>query len=167
MVKTLPSVIEILSYSFYCQTAALGVFFEFRDYKRFIEKTEEYANIPNPILPSLVLLAKSIAFSGILVLGSAHFSVEGCWSDRFLEFSYLGKIAYMTLTSCVKRCFYYAPFHATNGAIIACGHGYNGIEKTEKKDDEKPTKKPAHRWDKIVAVFFYNCETTTSPMDFF
>ena len=37
MVKEFPSIIEIISYAFFCQACALGIFFEFSDYKRFIE----------------------------------------------------------------------------------------------------------------------------------
>ena len=38
-VEELPSVFEIISYVFYSQACALGVFFEFAEYKRFIEET--------------------------------------------------------------------------------------------------------------------------------
>lgn len=37
-VKTLPSILEMCSYTWYVQNCALGVFFEFSDYKNFIER---------------------------------------------------------------------------------------------------------------------------------
>ena len=58
------------SYTFYCQTAALGVFFEYTDYKRFIEKTHEYKDIPNPIMPSLKLFGKMVCYVSIFILSS-------------------------------------------------------------------------------------------------
>lgn len=72
MVTKLPSILEVASYTFYCNTAALGVFFEFKDYKKFIEKTDEYENIPNPILPSLKLLAQVLMFMIIFVVGNRY-----------------------------------------------------------------------------------------------
>lgn len=53
MVMHLPSLLEFASYVWYCQACALGVFFEFSDYKRFIERTNEYKDVPSPIIPSL------------------------------------------------------------------------------------------------------------------
>jgi hypothetical protein len=52
-VKDLPSFLEITSYIFFCNSAALGIFFEFSDYKRWIERTGEYEKVPSPILASL------------------------------------------------------------------------------------------------------------------
>ena len=69
MVTQFPTLLEIASYTFYCNTAALGVFFEFTDYKRFIEKSHEYKNVPNPILPSLKCLGQSMLFTGIFAVG--------------------------------------------------------------------------------------------------
>lgn len=37
MVTKMPTILEFTSYVFYCQACALGVFFEFSHYKRFIE----------------------------------------------------------------------------------------------------------------------------------
>jgi len=53
MVKELPSPLEMAGYTWFVPNAALGVFFEFSDYRRFIESTGEYKNVPSPILPSL------------------------------------------------------------------------------------------------------------------
>ena len=59
-----------------------------------------------------------------------------------------------------KRFFYYSPFSATTGAIIASGLGYNGIK--EEKGD-----KGIHTWDKIVGVFEWEVETVYSPIEMF
>ena len=52
-VRELPSVLEMFSYTFYANACALGVFFEFADYKRFIERSGEYAKVPSPIASSI------------------------------------------------------------------------------------------------------------------
>lgn len=68
MVTHFPNLLEITSYTFYCNTAALGVFFEFTDYKRFIEKTHEYKNIPSTLRPSLEWLGQSVMFMLIFTI---------------------------------------------------------------------------------------------------
>ena len=65
-----PNFLEFSSYTFYCNTAALGVFFEFTDYKRFIEKTHEYKNIPSTLRPSLEWLGQSVFFMLIFAVGT-------------------------------------------------------------------------------------------------
>ena len=84
----MPSILELASYTFYCNTSALGVFFEYADYKRFIEKTHEYKNIPSPILPSLKLLAQVLVFMIIYIVGNKYYPLPTCWSDKYLEFTF-------------------------------------------------------------------------------
>jgi len=49
MVLNLPSPIQLASYVWFGNTAGLGVFFEYRDYINFIERANEYSNVPSPI----------------------------------------------------------------------------------------------------------------------
>ena len=56
-VNNIPSILEFSSYVFFCQACALGIFFEYSDYIKFIEKTHEYCYIPNPVKESLKTLA--------------------------------------------------------------------------------------------------------------
>ena len=85
--------------------------------------------------------------------------IETCWSEQYFEFSFAGRVLYYLLAAGGKRCFYYAPFSATTGAIIASGFGYNGVKKSEKGEE-------IHRWDKVVGVYWYECETVASPVEF-
>jgi lysophospholipid acyltransferase len=52
-IKKLPSVLEITSYTFFFPGCIAGPFFEYSDYIRFIEETDEFANIPFTLLESL------------------------------------------------------------------------------------------------------------------
>ena len=113
-------------------TAALGVFFEFSDYKRFIERTHEYENVPSPIIPSLKTLGMSMACLVIFVVGNNFFWMEMCWSDEFTKWSLPYKILYYHVAMTFKRFFYYGPFCATTGAVQASGLGYNGKKKDPK-----------------------------------
>jgi hypothetical protein len=49
------------------------VFFEFADYKRFIERADEFKKIPLPILPSLSTLAQAIFVTVVFLIGSGYF----------------------------------------------------------------------------------------------
>ena len=50
----MPTVLEIYGYSFFCCGCLCGPFFEFADYKNFIEMKGDYANVPDTIIPSLI-----------------------------------------------------------------------------------------------------------------
>ena len=122
----------MISYVWYANTAALGVFFEFSDYKRFIERTHEYEKVPSTILPSLRMLAGSMTCLIIFCVGNNFYWMEGCWSDEFQEWSFLYRVFYFHVSMTFKRPFYYGPFCATTGAVRASGLGYNGIRKDPK-----------------------------------
>jgi lysophospholipid acyltransferase 1/2 len=49
----LPSLLEILSYSYFCCGCLIGPFFEYNHYIEFIEERGVYAHIPNTVWPSI------------------------------------------------------------------------------------------------------------------
>jgi hypothetical protein len=157
MVVNFPTPLEFASYVWYAQACALGVFFEFSDYKRFIERTHEYKNVPCPIIPSLKWLAQGILCLVLFQIASPYFFVEMTFSaeyqKEYAEFSFVYRIFYYFLAMTFKRFFYYNPFSMTTGAIIASGLGYNGEEKGD------------HQWDKIIGVYAWECETASSPIE--
>ncbi len=71
--------LEIASYTYYISNSALGVFFEFSDYKRFIERSDEYKKVPSPVLVSLKTLAHAIAFTAFFVIVSQWFYLDYCY----------------------------------------------------------------------------------------
>ena len=158
MVVELPTPLEVLSYTFFCQTCALGVFFEFSDYKRFIERTHEYKNVPSPILPSLSWLATSCACLGVFIVGDMYYPLADCWNEKFLELMFPSRIVYYFVALTFKRYFYYSPFCMTTGAVVASGLGYNGV-KTTAED------KQVDQWDKIVSVYIWEIETMVTPIE--
>ena len=153
MVLNMPTPLEMASYVWYCQACALGVFFEFSDYKRWVERTHEYKNVPSPIIPSLIWLVKGIVCLVLFTVVSPYFNVEMCVSEKFFEFAYLDRLSYYFIAMTIKRFFYYNPFCMTTGAIVASGLGYNGVEKGD------------HKWDKIIGVYIWEVETASSPIE--
>lgn len=149
----MPSFLEITSYIFFCNSCALGIFFEFSDYKRWIEKTKEFADVPSPIIPSLILLGQGLACLAVFVVLGSKFSLDFCWDKVFGELPFYQRVGYYYVAMTVKRFFYYSPFMISNGAVVACGLSYNG------KDKEGNDK-----WDKIVSVYIIGVETADSCM---
>lgn len=159
--KDCPTILEFVSYVWYSNACALGVFFEFSDYKRWIERTHEYKNVPSPIWPSLYELGKGVLCLVVFVASNEFFWMDYCWSDEFLNHSWPYRILYYHIAMTGKRFFYYGPFCSTTGAIIASGLGYNGVKKDEK------TGKETHLFDKIVGIYIYEVETIRSPIEGF
>jgi len=129
----------------------LGVFFEFSDYKRFIERTDEYKDVPSPISMSLCWLAQGFTWIGIFIVGSNYFYLPDCWSDAYATWPLWYRLFFFHAAMSLKRFFYYGPFSITTGAIIASGLGYNG------KKNNKDT------WDKIVQIYVFDIEKGKSP----
>lgn len=66
----LPNVIELLSYTLFTQQSVVGVFFEFSDYKNFIEKAGPFKNTPSPIIPSLISLGEALLYTIVFTVGN-------------------------------------------------------------------------------------------------
>lgn len=49
----MPSVLELLSYSYFCCGCLVGPFFEYSDYIQFIKEEGRYKDIPSTFLPSM------------------------------------------------------------------------------------------------------------------
>lgn len=151
-VTSLPNLLEYTSYVFFCNSAALGVFFEFSDYKKFIEQTHEYQKVPSPVMMSICWMTQAFTWVAIFMLGSSYFSLPDCWGDEYATWPFWYKVVFYHLAMSFKRFFYYGPFSFTTGAIIASGLGYNGQDKEGK-----------HKWDKIIQIFVIEIETGKSP----
>ena len=134
----------------------MGVFFEFADYKRYIERSGEYRNVPSPILPSLKWLAISLACLGLYIGCLPYFDIEVVFgTEEYWSYSFGYRIFYYYVAMSLKRFYYYNPFCMTTGAIVASGFGYNGEVKGE------------HTWDKIIGVYIWEVETSASAIDMF
>jgi len=155
-VDKLPTVLEMASYTFFCSACALGVFFEFSDYKRFIERKGEYTYVPSPIIPSLKTLFTAFFCLIVFLVVSGSYNVLFCGTKEFYEMgTWTTRMFYYNVAMTGQRFFYYAPWCFTTGAIQASGFGYNG----------RDPRHFFHRWDKVVGVYWYELETCTSPIE--
>jgi MBOAT, membrane-bound O-acyltransferase family len=60
-ITTPPTLLEMFSYAFSSSGCVLGPFFEFNDYRAFINLRDNYKVIPLTILPTLYVFAKSLS----------------------------------------------------------------------------------------------------------
>ena len=110
-VEELPSMFEMLSYTVFVPQCALGVFFEYRDFKCWAEQCDEYKKVPNPIIPSLKYMLYAIICVVIFSVGSGYFPIQNNWDDTFIaESSLAWRIFYPSLSSSFYRYFYYTAF---------------------------------------------------------
>lgn len=118
-----PSVIEICSYTLACTNCATGLFFEFADWKHFIEFTHEYErksgqNLPSPILPSLKNLGGGLLTCGLFLVLNAYFPIDYCFTTAFNEGHNLGYRLYYTYFTLASRRFYlHTPFVIGTGCM--------------------------------------------------
>ena len=157
-VRHLPTLLEVFSFSFFVQQCALGVFFEFRDFKCWAEQTDEYKSVPNPIVESLKYFLTGVCTITIFLFGSSHFPCEACWGDEFPTWSLSYKMMFSFLSWAFKRYFYYTAFSFQTGTIIASGLGYNGKVVTKDKIE--------HKWDKTIGVYIWDAEFATNASHF-
>ena len=109
--------------------------------------------MPSPIVPSLKWLAQALLCLAIYTVVNPHFYVEFCWDKDYTAMSYGARLGYYYIAMTVKRMFYYNPFSMSTGAIVASGLGYNGV------------KNGHEQWDKIVSVYLWQVETSSSPIE--
>ena len=99
------------SYTLFVPQCALGVFFEYRDFKCWAESREEYENVPSPIIPSLKWFFFALLTVAIFSVGSAYFPVKNNWDESFIESSSVAwRIFYPALSWGFQRYFYYTAF---------------------------------------------------------
>ena len=115
--------------------------------------------MPNPIIPSLKYMAYGFITTAIyVVLGNMYFPVQYCWSPEFVtEHSFAYRLVYAGFAWEFKKFMYYTGFMFETGLLIACGFGYNGPD---------PENKGEHLWDKFMAVYLINAETSTNANTF-
>lgn len=76
MIIDLPTFLEFAGYTFFVPNVIMALFFEFSDYKRFIEQTHEYKIIPSPILPSIKTIMTSWLVATVLFLVGSNYFVN-------------------------------------------------------------------------------------------
>ena len=109
-IKEVPSILEMISYTFYHSQSTVAVMFEFKDFQRFIELRGEYKSISSTILPSLKLYCFGLVAAGINLLGEQFYDMEIGYKPEFGTWSTFYQVYYICIVFFVKRNFYYTAF---------------------------------------------------------
>ena len=91
-VKELPTVLELCSYVFFCSGCIVGPFFEFADYKMFIERTGRYSSIPSTFVPALKKFLLGKLCLGVHIFIGMHCYHAFCYTEEFSQMSFLKKV---------------------------------------------------------------------------
>lgn len=158
----------MLSYTFYCQQYALGVFFEYRDFIAWIEERNEYKKVPSPVTESIKYAVYAFACLGTFSVGAGLFPISHCYTLEFAnETSLAYKLYYTFFAGFFVHYFYYIAFEFQTGAVIASGLGYNGRKEVSEAsgdtiDPKNPDQLGDHQWDKFIGVYLVECELATN-----
>jgi hypothetical protein len=94
-VEMMPTTLELLSYVFFCSGCTVGPFFEFSDYKMYIEGTGRYSSIPSTFKPALIKFLKGKAcLVSNLVIGTKFWALY-CGTEEFTQHSFLYKVSHI------------------------------------------------------------------------
>lgn len=145
-----PSFLEVMSYTFFCGGASIGVFFEFSDYRSFIKGDGRYKQVPSPVWQSLKYLLLAFAFAALNHVLAARWPDAYFDTDSFRQQSLWLKFMDLWMYNYSFRSFYYVAFMLQTGSVIASGLGYNGLENGEAK------------WDTVVSVYLVDVERSYS-----
>jgi len=149
----IPQLYEILSYTTYPGGNFLGPFFEFRDYKDFIEKQGFYANIPSTLPETGRKLFAGIICLTLCIILPSRFDINKLATDEFHDLPFWHKAIYFWFACFAVRLTYYVGFTLVEGSVAISGLSYNGSVKQES------------RWDRTANSDILGVELATNPRD--
>jgi len=153
-IKTLPSLLEYLSFILFPGTLAIGPAFEFTDYRKFA--TGELTS-PNPVLPSLWRFVQGIslfvAHNGVMM----YFPTWALLTDKDMLSAGTVPLRFAKIWVSLLgyRFKYYFGWKVAEGAAVMSGLGYNGTDKVSGKD----------KWDRVENIDVVGYETSQSLRD--
>ena len=128
----MPSILELVSYTYSFSGCIMGPFFEFSDYIRFIEEKGEYKEIPNTIYYSIRSWIFGHMCLALHLFLLPHFSVQRLDTDDVISRSFLAKMVYYYMAMTNQRLLYYTPWNILDGLMHACGISYSGKDEKTK-----------------------------------
>jgi hypothetical protein len=114
-VVKMPTIIEMMSFTFFCCGCIVGPFFEYSDYIMFIEERGRYKHVPSTFVPSLIKLGQGLSkditnylqtFIVCMVLNlvlSQYFDNQFCATDEYASYSFPYKVNINSLNSYYLR----------------------------------------------------------------
>ena len=93
----MPSILEMISYTYCFSGCIMGPFYEYSDYIRYIEEKDEYKSIPNTVWVSSRswLIGHMCLITHLIMI--PHFNVMMVDSDEVISRAFLAKVIYYYL----------------------------------------------------------------------
>ena len=153
-IKTIPTLVEIISYATYPCTCFVGPSFEYKDYIDFIEGENIYQNIPFHFWEGTFKFLKGIpCFAGVILTGS-YITAPDLAKDEFGQHNMLWQFALCAIVLWNLKFSAYSCWFFADGTSIISGFAYGGT-------DEKGNAK----YDRNRAFDFCTIEFGTNPRD--
>ncbi|CCD27459.1 lysophospholipid acyltransferase NDAI_0K02680 [Naumovozyma dairenensis CBS 421] len=167
-IKSHPSILEFLAYSFFYPTLLTGPSFDYSDFINWLncemfhdlpefKKPKQYRlrnfnfkrSIPKNGKLALWKVIQGLIWMFLNAMGLKYFPVNFVIDkSNFTSKSFLYKIHYMFLLGLIARFKYYAAWTISEASCIVCGLGYNGYEPKTKKI----------KWNRVQNVDIWNVE---------
>lgn len=126
----------MLSYTFHFSSCIIGPSIEFVYFRKFINKEEEYKNIPFNacLIFTLKQLGLWLVYSAIHILGNIFIPLEYFMSDDYIQISFIYKLFSLYILGILLRSRYYSCWTLNRASMSFCGITYNNtkIEKDSK-----------------------------------
>ena len=149
-----PTLLEIISYTSYPASNIVGPFFEFSDYKIFIEEQGVYKSIPISYGKAISKLLEGLVYLGLCIILPPYFDVNDIQKQEFYSLPLYIQYFKFMVACFVVRTTYYVAWCINEGSIALSGLTYNGTDK-----DGKP------RFDKFKCCDAISLETCTTPRE--
>lgn len=125
-----PTLLEILSFTFYYPSSVIGPSFEFKDFRAFIRKEGVYSRIPYKITFLyggfyFVLSFICMIFYGGLV---PKFPVSLVGKVEYRQYSLLYRLVYLNVSMMLHRFKFYCGWLLSYSGMILCGLAYNEVD---------------------------------------
>jgi hypothetical protein len=125
-VESVPSLLEY--YSYLCMYAGfcIGPFYEYKLFSNYIKRKSVYAQLPSPVLPSLVRLVQGLLLISVFMLTSSYFDHMYFTTHQAASQSLLYKSIYMLGLYVGVEGKYFGGWKLSEAGAIASGLGYSG-----------------------------------------
>jgi hypothetical protein len=133
-----PSLLEVLSYTFYYNTSMCGPAVEFADFFNYIYKKNESSNIPQDkaIKEGFEDLIICIGFMAAKLTLSSTFNMAFLITDEFYYKNYFYKFFYVYFTMSLLRIKYYIGWKMAQSTLTFAGVSYNPRQEKKAGTDE-------------------------------
>uniref|UniRef100_A0A1B0AI88 Lysophospholipid acyltransferase 5 n=1 Tax=Glossina pallidipes TaxID=7398 RepID=A0A1B0AI88_GLOPL len=130
--RELPTLLELLAFSYFPASFLVGPQFPFRRYRRFINR--EFVQYKGSVQEGMKRLSLGLIYLGIRQVGTMMLPDDYFLTDAYANQRFLRKIFYMGLWGKFSLYKYISCWLMTEGALMCLGFTYNGDTLNGKPD---------------------------------